>query len=159
MKAQDTHYFAPSFYKPFREKMKFIFKLFIGFHVFMYRLTGGKFGSEMRGFKVLILTTKGRKSGKIFSNPVGYFERDGGYLIVASNGGGASHPSWYHNIKGNPDDVMIQVKDKKMKVKPEIILGEPRKSLYDWIVSIAPNFGDYEKQTAREIPLVLLNPQ
>jgi deazaflavin-dependent oxidoreductase (nitroreductase family) len=139
--------------------MKFIFKLFIGFHVFMYRLTGGKFGSEMRGFKVLILTTKGRKSGKIFSNPVGYFERDGGYIIVASNSGGASHPSWYHNIKGNPDDVMIQVKDKKMKVKPEIILGEPRKSLYDWIVSIAPNFGDYEKQTAREIPLVLLNPQ
>ena len=67
--------------------MKSLVKLFIAFHVFMYRLTGGKFGSEMRGFKVLILTTKGRKSGKIFSNPVGYFERDGGYIIVASNGG------------------------------------------------------------------------
>ena len=66
---------------------------------------------------------------KLFSTPLGYFERDGGYLIVASNGGGANHPSWYHNIKGNPDDVMIQVKDKKMKVKPEIILGEPRKPL------------------------------
>ena len=71
----------------------------------------------------------------------------------------ASHPSWYHNINGNPDDVMIQVKDKKMKAKPEIILGEPRKPLWNWIVSAAPNFGDYEKQTAREIPLVFLKPQ
>ena len=51
---------------------------------------------------------------------------------------------------------MIQVKDKKMKVKPEIILGEPRKPLYDWIVSLAPNYGEYEKQTSREIPLVFL---
>lgn len=139
--------------------MKFLFKLFMGLHVFVYRLTGGKLGSEMRGFKVLILTTKGRKSGKIFSNPVGYFERDGGYIIVASNNGQDNHPAWYHNIKGNPADVMIQAKDKKMKVKPEIILGEPRKPLWSWIVSIAPNFGDYEKQTTRKIPLVFLKPQ
>jgi len=138
--------------------MKFIFKLFIGFHVFMYRITGGKFGGEMRGFKVLILTTKGRKSGKILSAPLGYFERDGGYIIVASNNGASNSPSWYHNIKANPDDVTIQVKDKKMKVKPEIILGEARRPLYDWIVSIAPNYGEYEKTTTREIPLVFLKP-
>jgi len=138
--------------------MKFIFKLFIGFHVFMYRITGGKFGGEMRGFKVLILTTKGRKSGKILSAPLGYFERDGGYIIVASNNGASNSPSWYHNIKANPDDVKIQVKDKKMKVKPEIILGEARRPLYDWIVSIAPNYGEYEKTTTREIPLVFLKP-
>ncbi len=138
--------------------MKFIFKLFIGFHVFIYRITGGKFGGEMRGFKVLILTTKGRKSGKILSAPLGYFERDGGYIIVASNGGNDKQPSWYYNIKGNPNDVTIQVKDKKMKVKPEIILGEARRPLYDWIVSIAPNYGEYEKTTTREIPLVFLKP-
>ena len=136
--------------------MKFIFKLFMGLHVFLYRLTDGKFGGEMGGFKVLLLTTKGRKSGKIHSNPVGYFERDGGYFIVASNSGGENNPSWYYNIKGNLDDVTIQVMDKKMKVKPEIILGEPRKPLYAWIVSLAPNFGDYEKKTTREIPLIFL---
>jgi deazaflavin-dependent oxidoreductase (nitroreductase family) len=139
--------------------MKFLSKLFIGLHVLMYRLTGGKFGGDMPGFKVLILTTRGRRSGKKFSNPVGYFERDGGYIIVASNSGKPGNPSWYYNIKGNPGDVMIQVKDKRMKVKPEIILGEPRKPLYSWIVSMAPNFGDYEKNTAREIPLVFLKGQ
>jgi len=137
--------------------MKFISKLFMKFYVWMYRLTAGKIGGSMGPFKVLILTTKGRKSGRILSNPVGYFERDGGYLIVASNSGAAKNPGWYHNIKSNPNDVMIQVKDTKMKVKPEIILGEPRKPLYEWIVSIAPNFGEYEKRTVREIPLVLLN--
>jgi len=139
--------------------MKFISKFFIGLYVFLYRLTGGKFGGSLPGFKVLILTTKGRKSGKLHSNPVGYFERDGGYLIVASNAGKPSNPSWYYNIKGNPDDVMIQVQDKQMKVKPEIILGERRRPLYDWIVSQAPNFGDYEKNVTREIPLVFLKPQ
>ncbi len=126
--------------------MKSFVKLFIAFHVFMYRLTGGKFGSEMRGFKVLILTTKGRKSGKIFSNPVGYFERDGGCIIVASNGGATSHPSWYHNIKGNPEDVTIQVMDKTMKVKSEIILGEPRKPIWSGSLQMPPNFGDYESK-------------
>ena len=138
--------------------MKFIIKLFIGFHVFMYRITGGKFGGKMLGFKVLILTTKGRKSGKILSAPLGYFERDGGYLIVASNNGASNSPSWYHNIKANPDDVNIQVKDKKMKVAPEIILGAARRPLYDWIVSTSPNYGEYEKTTTREIPLVFLKP-
>ena len=138
--------------------MKFVIKLFIGFHVLMYRLTGGKLGGEMRGFKVLILTTRGNRSGRMVSNPVGYFEHNGGYLIVASNGGNEKHPSWYYNIKGNPGNVVIQVKDKKLKVKPEIILGERRKPLWDWIVSTAPNFGDYEKLTTREIPLVFLKP-
>ena len=139
--------------------MKFLSKFFIGLYVFLYRLTGGRFGGELPGFKVLILTTKGRRSGKIRSNPVGYFERDGGSIIVASNSGKPNNPSWYYNIKGNPNDVMIQVKDKKTKVKPEIILGEPRKPLYSWIVSMAPNFGDYEKNTTREIPLVFLKAQ
>ena len=139
--------------------MKLVVKLFIGLHVFLYRLTDGKFGGSMGGFKVLILTTKGGKSGKIRSIPLGYFERDGGYFIVASNGGGEKNPSWYYNIKGNPQDVTIEVKDEKMKVKPEVILGEPRKPLYVWIVSLAPNYGGYEKQTTREIPLVFLKPQ
>lgn len=138
--------------------MNFIAKIFIGLHVGLYRLTGGKIGGVMGKFKVLILTTKGRKSGKILSAPLGYFERDGGYFIVASNSGNDKHPSWYYNIKGNPGDVTIQVKDKKMKVNPEIILGEARRPLYDWIVSIAPNYGEYEKTTTREIPLVFLKP-
>ena len=139
--------------------MRFLFKLFMGLHVFIYRLTGGKLGGSMGKFRVLILTTKGRKSGKILSNPVGYFERDGKYIIVASNSGNDKNPSWYYNIKSNPNDVTIQVNEKIMRVTPEIVLGEQRKPVYEWIASIAPNFGDYEKKTTREIPLVFLKPE
>jgi len=135
-----------------------ISKLLVSFYVWLYRRTGGKFGGSLGKFKVLLLTTKGRKSGNMHTNPVGYFERDGGYIIVASNRGLPKNPAWYYNIRGNPDDMTIEVNDKKMKVKPEIILGEPRKPLYAWIASLAPNFGDYEKKTTREIPLVFLKP-
>ena len=139
--------------------MRSLFKFFMGLQVFIYRLTGGKLGGSMGKFRVLILTTKGRKSGKILSNPVGYFERDGKYIIVASNSGNDKNPSWYYNIKSNPNDVTIQVNEKIMRVTPEIVLGEQRKPVYEWIASIAPNFGDYEKKTTREIPLVFLKPE
>lgn len=139
--------------------MSALSKFFMSVPLFLYQKTNGRIGGQMGKFKVLILTTKGRKSGKIHVTPVGYFERDGGYVVVASNAGRARNPAWYYNIQGNPNDVSIQVMDKKMKVTPQIILGEPRRKLYDWIVSIAPNFGAYEKKTPREIPLVLLKPQ
>jgi F420H(2)-dependent quinone reductase len=142
----------------FRRKMNFVARFFINSHVGMYRLTNGRIGGHMGAMTVLILTTKGRRSGKVFSNPVSYFERDGGYFIVASNGGATQSPSWFHNIKGNPEDVSIQVDAKKMKVKPQVILGENRRPIYAWIVSKASNFGEYEKRTAREIPLVFLKP-
>lgn len=62
---------------------------------------------------------------------------------------------WYYNIQPNPQDVTIEVLDKKMKINPEIVLGERRRPLYDRIVSIAPNYGAYEKGSMREILLVL----
>ena len=136
--------------------MKILLRLFLGLHVWMYRMTNGRFGGEMRGFKVLILTTKGRKSGRILHTPLGYFERDGGYYIVASNAGGDKNPAWYHNIKGNPGDVSIQVNERKIKVTPQVVSGEPRRQVYDWIASLAPNYAEYEKSTKREIPLLLL---
>ena len=139
--------------------MSALSKFFMSIPIFLYQRTNGRIGGSMGRFKVLILTTRGRKSGKMHVTPVGYFERDGGYLVVASNAGRASNPAWYYNIQGNPNDVEIQVMDKKMKVTPQIILGAPRRPLYDWIVSQAPNFGDYEKKGTREIPLVLLKPR
>jgi F420H(2)-dependent quinone reductase len=136
--------------------MKYLTKFFISISVLLYQLSGGKIGGQMGKFKVLLLTTKGRKSGKTYIHPLGYFERDGGYYLVASNAGRDANPAWYYNVKSNPTDVTIQIGDKKMKVTPQIILGEPRRPVYDWIASIAPNYGSYEKKTSREIPLVLL---
>jgi len=135
--------------------MKFFVKLFMALHVSMYRLSGGRMGGNMNGFKVLILSTVGRKSGQVHSNPVGYFEREGGYLVVASNGGQANHPAWYFNLKANPV-FKIQVMDQVMTVKAEIITGERRAALWKSVVEAAPAFAKYEQSTTREIPLVLL---
>jgi deazaflavin-dependent oxidoreductase (nitroreductase family) len=137
--------------------MIIFFKLFMGLHVFIYRLTGGRLGGGMNGFKVLILTTRGRKSGKLHTNPVGYFERDDDYLIVASNGGQDKHPAWYHNLKANPN-ITIQVMDKVMQVHAEILTGEARSAAWKQVVETAPAFGNYQKSTTREIPLVALKP-
>ena len=137
--------------------MKFLWKLFVGMHVFFYRLSGGRFGGEMNGFKVLVLNTTGRKSGKAHSNPVGFFERNGGYVVVASNGGQANHPAWYHNIKANPR-FTVQIKDQVIPVQGEILAGEQRSATWKWVVENAPAFGGYEKATSREIPLVFLKP-
>lgn len=136
--------------------MKILLKLFLGLHVWMYRISNGKLGGKMLGFKVLILTTKGRRSGKIIHTPLGYFERDGGYYIVASNAGSDKNPGWYHNIKANPGEVLIQVNERKSQVTPQIVTGQQRREAYDWIASLAPNYAEYEKSTKREIPLVHL---
>jgi deazaflavin-dependent oxidoreductase (nitroreductase family) len=129
-------------------------KLFVGAHASIYRLSGGRLGGKM-GFPVLLLTTTGRKSGKKKTTPLGYFERDGGYIIVASNGGADTHPAWFLNLQAN-QAVTFQVMDNVMKAQAEIITDEKRKEIWKWVVKTAPSYGAYEKSTTREIPLVFL---
>ena len=64
---------------------RLLFKLVSAIHVFVYRLTGGKFGGEIREFQLLLLTTTGRKTGEKRTIPLGYFAHDGGYVIIGSN--------------------------------------------------------------------------
>ena len=137
--------------------MKFLFKMFMVLHVGLYRLTGGKFGGNIQGFKVLILTTTGRKSGKVRTVPLGFFEQPQGYVIVASNNGLPTHPAWYQNLKANPR-VTIQVFDKVMFVTAEVLDSESRARAWQQVISAAPSYAAYEKKKGRQIPLVLLHP-
>jgi F420H(2)-dependent quinone reductase len=137
--------------------MKYFLKIFMAFHVGIYRLTGGKLGGRMRGFRVLLLTTTGRKSGKAHTVPLGYFDHKDGYVIVASNSGLPKNPAWYHNLKSNPR-VKVQVLDKVMSVNAEVLSGEARALVWQQVTTTAPVYAGYEKKTTREIPLVLLRP-
>jgi F420H(2)-dependent quinone reductase len=137
--------------------MKYLFKLFMAFHVWMYRLSGGKLGGSMRDFKVLLLTTTGRKSGKTYTTPLGRFDQEGGYVIVASNAGLPTHPAWFYNLKGNPQ-VTVQVLDKIIPATAEVLTGEARAQAWHQVIATAPSYADYEKRTTREIPLILLRP-
>lgn len=137
--------------------MKYLFKLFMAVHVWIYRLSGGKLGGTMRGFKVLLLTTTGRKSGKTYTTPLGRFDHEDGYIIVASNAGQPTHPAWYYNLKSNPH-VTVQVLDRVIPATAEVLSGEARMEAWRQVITTAPSYANYEKQTTREIPLILLHP-
>ena len=137
--------------------MKFFFKLMAAIHVGLYWLSGGKFGGSMRGFKVLLLTTTGRKSGKQHTVPLGFFEQPGGYLIAGSNGGLPSYPAWYHNLKSKPQ-ATIQIARKVSAVTAEVQSGEAHAQAWQKVISAAPLYEAYEKKTGRQIPVVFLRP-
>jgi F420H(2)-dependent quinone reductase len=137
--------------------MRFIFKFFMAIQIWLYRLSGGKMGGRFGGFNVLLLTTTGRKSGKTYTTPLGYFERPDGYLIVASNSGRSTHPAWYLNLKSQPL-VKVQVLDKVLSVTTEILSGDARTQAWQQVITSAPQYANYEKLTTREIPVILLRP-
>lgn len=137
--------------------MKFALKIWMAIHVGLYRLSKGRIGGTMGRSKVLLLTTTGRKSGKARTVPVGAFDRQGGWVVVASNNGQPAHPAWYLNLKSQPR-VSVQVLDKVMPVTAEVLTGQARAQAWQQVIATAPSYGHYEKRTAREIPLVLLRP-
>jgi deazaflavin-dependent oxidoreductase (nitroreductase family) len=137
--------------------MKYLLKLWMAIHVGIYRLSGGKMMGSMSGSRVLLLTTTGRKSGKARTVPLGSFDRQGGWVVVASNGGLPVHPAWYHNLKSKPQ-VSVQVLDKVVPATAEVLAGEARAKAWQQVISTAPSYARYEKQTTRLIPLVLLRP-
>ena len=118
-----------------------------------YRLLGGR-GMGKTG----ILTTIGAKTGKRRDAQIAVFKETGGWLVVGSKGGSATHPAWVVNMARNPDRVWLQVGDRRLRVSPRSLEGAERGSAWKRIVSEAPNFGDYEKKTDREIPVIELTP-
>ncbi len=112
---------------------------------------------EMRGGHILNLTTVGSKSGNEHTTPLGYFaDGKNAWLIVASNGGAAKHPAWYHNMAKNPDKIWIQIGKEKHKVHAESLTGVEREKEWKRVVAESPNYDAYTKQTDREIPLIRL---
>jgi deazaflavin-dependent oxidoreductase (nitroreductase family) len=135
-----------------------IVKMFLGANVLVYRATGGKVGGSMFGGKVLLLTTKGSKSGKDRTVPLMYFEGDyGTRIVVASAGGSPVHPAWFKNLKQH-SAVVVQAEGRKYPARADIAVGQERARLWSKIVAQQPRFDEYAKKAqGREIPIVVLN--
>jgi deazaflavin-dependent oxidoreductase (nitroreductase family) len=137
---------------------KALFRLILSIYVLLYRRTGGRIGGTMRGFPVLLLTTTGRKTGRKWTTPLGYFEYDGGYVVAGSYVAlGGTYPAWFHNLTSHPQ-VTLHIQDRKLPALAERADPELRKLLWAKLMELAPGYGDYQRRTTREIPMVILRP-
>jgi len=127
-------------------------------HVGAYRKTGGTDRmSRMMKFPLVLLTTKGAKSGEERVVALGGFqEGDDAWLIVASKGGSKTHPGWLNNMIKHPDDIWLEVGKRKMKVHAEALTGAAREEAYGRVAAEAPNYGEYPRKTDRVIPVIRL---
>ena len=141
-----------------RTFFRFFMKFFMAIGTTLYQISGGKIGGRISGLEVLLLTTRGRKTGKQRTTPLGYFkDKQGSYVIIGSNAGFETHPAWFYNLKSQTH-VTIQVKDKQLEADAEIAGREKRSQLWAQLIKLAPFYDNYTKKTNREIPIVILHP-
>ena len=112
-------------------------------------------GVEVAGRPVVLLTMTGAKSGKTRAMPVMRVEHDGAYAIVASKGGSDTPPAWYLNLEAKPE-VGVQVKGDRVTAKARVADSEERERLWPKMTATWPAYDDYQEQTEREIPIVVL---
>ena len=115
-------------------------------------------GDKFQGMDLLYLTTVGAKTGQKRQSAVARFpDGDDAWLIVASSGGSAHHPAWYHNIAAHPDEVWIEFGGQQLRVRPEQLAGDARAQAWQRITTSQPRYAGYEGKTDRSIPVIRLS--
>ena len=126
-------------------------------HVRRYVETDGADGHEWRGVHTLLLTTRGRRSGKARRTPLIYGRDGNRYLVVASMGGADEHPEWYRNIVADPN-VRVQVAADRFPARARPASPDEKAQLWPLMVDIWPDYDEYQTRTDRDIPVVVLEP-
>ncbi|MGW8555704.1 nitroreductase family deazaflavin-dependent oxidoreductase [Streptomyces tubercidicus] len=121
----------------------------------LYESSGGKEGTTMRGMPVIVLTTRGAKSGKLRKSPLMRVEHDGKYAAVASLGGAPRHPVWYHNVVADPR-VELQDGSVRRDMTAREVTGEEKALWWERAVEAFPDYAEYQKKTDRQIPVFVL---
>ncbi|MGB8365944.1 MAG: nitroreductase family deazaflavin-dependent oxidoreductase [Rhizomicrobium sp.] len=127
-------------------------------HVRLYRDTNGEQGYIWNGAPILLLTTRGRRSGEARTIPIIFTEYNNGYAIIASKGGSPTHPKWYLNILENPN-VQIQLKANRFDAVARTAESPEREQIWAEAVKTWPWYDEYQTRTSRLIPVVVLEPQ
>jgi deazaflavin-dependent oxidoreductase (nitroreductase family) len=128
------------------------------FHRTMFSLSGGALGGRVAGMPVVMLTTTGRKSGKkrttMLTSPLADDDR---VVLVASYGGDPRHPTWFLNLRDNPD-VEIAMRGRRGPMHAHVASPEEKNELWPKVVQRYKGYGQYQTRTTRDIPLVILEP-
>ncbi|MHB1582663.1 MAG: nitroreductase family deazaflavin-dependent oxidoreductase [Acidimicrobiales bacterium] len=126
-----------------------------------YEASGGSEGTTLldTGLPVVVVTMRGRHSGKVRKAPVMRVEHDGRYAIVASKGGDPHHPGWYHNLRADPEHVRLQDGPQVFDVTVRELDGDERREWWDRAVAAYPPYAEYQAATERRIPVLLATPR
>ncbi|MFD7280569.1 nitroreductase family deazaflavin-dependent oxidoreductase [Streptomyces sp. NPDC059862] len=125
----------------------------------LYESSGGTKGTTLQGtsMPVIVLTTRGAKSGKIRKTPLMRVEHEGRYAAVASLGGAPQHPVWYHNVKADPH-VELQDGPVKRDMTAREVTSAEKAEWWERAVAAYPPYAEYQTKTDREIPVFVLEP-
>jgi deazaflavin-dependent oxidoreductase (nitroreductase family) len=121
-----------------------------------FRANAGLLGGQFEGAPMLLLHTTGARSGARRVNPMMYQAVRDGWAVFASKAGSPTNPDWYHNLLANSDDVEIEVGADKVPVQARVLTGAERDGVWSVQKQRYPGFAEYEANTDREIPVILL---
>ena len=124
-----------------------------------YESSGGQRGNTLRdtGLPVVIVTSRGHRTGKLRKTPLMRVEHDGEYALVASMGGAPTHPVWYHNLAADPR-VTIQDGPEPFDAEVREVTGDERSLWWDRAVAAFPPYAEYQQRTERQIPVLVARP-
>ncbi len=122
-----------------------------------YRASGGREANTLRetGIPIILVTSRGRRSGKLRTFALMRVEHDGEYSLVASKGGAPEHPAWYHNLVAAPTEVMIQDGAEPFDVEVREVDGAEREAWWTRSVAVYPPYAEYQTNTDRLIPVLV----
>ena len=132
-----------------------LIRLFWACHLKLYLWSAGRIGHTIRGLPILVLTTKGRRSGLLRQNALMYLPYGNDFVIIASNLGKDQHPDWWLNLRSNPN-ATVQIADRQYTVRARETEGEERERLWNAIATKNSDYEQYRTWISRRIPLVIL---
>jgi F420H(2)-dependent quinone reductase len=125
-------------------------------HAWLWKLTGGKLGNAFGRAPFMLLTTRGRKTGRERTTPVLYLQYGTDLIVVASFGGNDTHPAWYLNLERCPEAEVI-INGERRRLVADRVAPEEKGLIWQRLIKIYPNFAVYQQRTRREIPLMRLS--
>jgi F420H(2)-dependent quinone reductase len=122
-----------------------------------YEESRGSKAATLNGKPIIVLTSVGAKTGKLRKTALMRVEHDGEYAVVASRGGSAKNPTWYHNLKEHPH-VELQDGSTSRDYRAREVTGDEKATWWDRALEVWPAYADYQKKTKRQIPVFVLEP-
>ena len=136
---------------------KFFVKFFMALNTFVIQASRGRLGSRLGTQTILLLHSRGHRSGQRYITPIAYFQSEGFYFLVGSNWGRDQNAGWYYNLLAQPHTT-IEVRGQSIPVEAIQAEGPQYDRLWEYAIQHHPPYLHYKEMTKRHIPIMLLKP-